>query len=97
MVSGPGTKATTVSGLRFLGVLPIGHLDNLSTDTPQVVALANAWKHCCRSTPVAGEKEGDAGPGLSGMKGRDVEVLAEDADKDKDFNVTDLDNCKVTM
>ncbi|CAN0028694.1 unnamed protein product [Ectocarpus sp. 4 AP-2014] len=47
--------------------------------------------------PGDGEKEGDGGPGLRGMKGREVEVLAEDADKDKDFNVADLDSCKVTI
>ncbi|CAM9814138.1 unnamed protein product [Ectocarpus fasciculatus] len=44
-----------------------------------------------------GEMEGEGGPGLRGMKGREVEVSAEDADKDKDFNVADLDNCKVTI
>lgn len=101
MVSGPGAKATSdipVSGLRFLSALPTGCLYTcLSTDTPEVVAPSSAWKHCCRWTPVPGEKEGEGGPGLRGMKGREVEVLAEDADKDKDFNVADLDNCKVTM
>ncbi|CAB1101520.1 unnamed protein product [Ectocarpus sp. CCAP 1310/34] len=44
-----------------------------------------------------GEQEGEGGPGLRGVKGREVEILAEDADKDKDFNVADLDSCKVTI
>lgn len=34
---------------------------------------------------------------MRGLTGEEVDVLAEDADKDKDFNVSDLHRCKVTM
>lgn len=45
----------------------------------------------------AGAEQGEDGPGLSDLRGQEVDVLAEDADKDKDFNVVDLEQCKVTM
>lgn len=46
---------------------------------------------------LAGEKQGGDGPGLRDLKEQEVEVVEGDADKDKDFNVTDLHKCKVTM
>ncbi|CAM9976902.1 unnamed protein product [Pylaiella littoralis] len=49
-----------------------------------------------QETETGGE-QGNVGPGLSGLRGQEVDVLAEDADKDKDFNVVDLDQCKVTI
>lgn len=48
-------------------------------------------------TSHAGEEPGEDSPGLHNLREQEVEVVAEDADKDKDFNVTDLDMCKVTM
>lgn len=44
-----------------------------------------------------GKELGEDGLGLHGLREQEVEVPAENADKDKDFNVTDLDKCKVTM
>ncbi|CAM9229294.1 unnamed protein product, partial [Scytosiphon promiscuus] len=38
-----------------------------------------------------------SGPSLRGLTGEEVDVPAEDADEDKDFNVADLDRCKVTI
>lgn len=44
------------------------------------------------------EQEKDGGMlGLSGIAGRNIEVSSEDADKDKDFNISDLTNCTVKM
>jgi len=52
---------------------------------------------CSRFCVCPGERQGADGPGLKGLREQEVEVSAEDADKDKDFNVTDLHKCKVTM
>ena len=49
------------------------------------------------ATSRAGEEQGRIGPGLHDLREQEVEVMAENADRDKDFNVTDLDKCKVTM
>eukprot|EP00903_Cladosiphon_okamuranus_P012715 g11887.t1 len=43
------------------------------------------------------ESGGEENPGLHDLREQEVEVVAENADKDKDFNVTDLDKCKVTI
>lgn len=40
---------------------------------------------------------GGDGPGLHGLKGKTIEVKAEDAHKDKDFNAADLEECTVKM
>lgn len=42
-------------------------------------------------------EEGEEGPGLRDLSGQEVDVAAEDADKEKDFNLTNLSQCKVTM
>lgn len=41
-------------------------------------------------------KEGE-GPALRGLTGQVLDVKAQDASRDKDFNVADLDKCTVTM
>lgn len=43
------------------------------------------------------DEQGGDGPGLHDLKDQEVQVVAENADKAKDFNLTDLDKCKVTM
>ena len=53
--------------------------------------------HVSSTGEGGGEGRGSDGPGLDGLREQEVDVLAEDADKDKDFDVTDLDQCKVTM
>ncbi|CAM9531762.1 unnamed protein product, partial [Laminaria digitata] len=40
---------------------------------------------------------GEEGPGLRQLKGQQIEVKSELADKDKDFNLADLDNCTVSI
>lgn len=48
--------------------------------------------------PIGAEQEGgQEGPGLRRLKGQQLEVKEGDADKDRDFNLADLDNCTVTM
>eukprot|EP00752_Nemacystus_decipiens_P005588 g5057.t1 len=43
------------------------------------------------------QEQGGDGPGLHNLKEQELEVTAENADKDQDFNVTDVEKCKVTI
>ncbi|CAM9829124.1 unnamed protein product, partial [Hapterophycus canaliculatus] len=43
------------------------------------------------------QKEGQSEPSLRGLTGEEVDVSAQDADENKDFNLADLQRCKITI